>query len=391
MKRSCQRSVPSSEAVLLAAVLGLPGVGMASPVGPEVIQGSAGFVTAGPVLTVTPSANTVIQWRGFNIAPGETVRFVQPAGSSVLNRVPEGAPQTGGALESAGRVLFLTGSSVSGAGLQLDLARSVDSSLRLPVLPATRRGVARPESGERSVMLTGDRVFVIGAGSVARGASGRVLLAPGTSAELGQLSLPHVRVFVAAPAAAPLDLDALVTRRPGIGIFNALFAPRPGPRSEQPATALATAGSPSVATPMVIASGVPVEERTASPVPVVLAPVEERAALALAAPVEERLATLLPVAQAPVEDRAGRVLASDIPEAGAMKLAAAGPADPVVAENDAGKPEDAPSALMRVAAALPPVAAPVASAMPQAAVRLPEVRRRMPRIMVDHKGAVFHL
>lgn len=410
MNRRPRLSISDRRAGLLAAWLACAsGVALANPTGGEVVQGSAGFATAGSVLTVTPSANTVLQWRSFNVAPGETVRFVQPAGSSVLNRVPEGGLSIGGGIESAGRVLFLTGSSVSGGGIQLDLAGAVDSSLRLRPHQATQRTVERPAEGERPIMLTADRVFVIGAASVIRGTSGRTLLVPGASAELGQLSLPNVRVFVAAPAGAPVDLDALVTRRPVTGIFNALFAPRPGPRGAESGTAVAQVPSSPVEERVVQDIAAPVEERRPMLLPVALAPVEERVAIAFAAPVEERIVfafaapveergtELLPLVPAPVEDRQVVVVwiapvedrvASAVSRPGndALKLAAVAVERPAVVEPRLPAAGDG---LIRVASAALSASAVVAA--PQAVVRLPEVRRRMPRIMMDHKGGIFHL
>jgi len=442
-----------------ALLLVLSGPGLANPVGPEVVQGASGFATAGPVLTVTPSASAVIQWRSFNVAPGETVRFVQPGGSTVLNRVPEGMISLGGGIESNARVLFLSGSSLSGAGVQIDLAGSVDSSLRLQPGQATRRAVARQDSQERAVMLTGDRVFVIGADSVMRGPAGRMLLAPGRSAELGHLSLPNVRVHVSAPAATPVDLDSLVTRRAVSGIFNALFAPRPGPRGEEGGAAGGTAVARAEPAPMeerivtvfaapvedrvpyllpvipapieeriVVAFAAPVEDRAPYLLPVVPAPIEER--VVAAAPVEERVAGLLPVVVAPVEERqvlvawiapveerAGNAVARSAPvniplSVESLKIAAAdfgsaagtavGTTYPAAAEARATSHETSVvDGLMRVSAsAMPivtvpaaasPVSAPAQIAQAQVPVRLPAIKRRMPRIMVDHKGGIFHL
>jgi filamentous hemagglutinin family protein len=62
---------------------------MAAPLDGSVKAGAATITSAGTTTTVMQSsARTVIDWRSFNIAAGETVQFVQPgAQSAALNRV----------------------------------------------------------------------------------------------------------------------------------------------------------------------------------------------------------------------------------------------------------------------------------------------------------------
>jgi large exoprotein involved in heme utilization and adhesion len=54
----------------------------ALPTNPVVANGSASFAQTGGVLNVTNSNGAVINWNSFNIAAGETTRFIQPAASS---------------------------------------------------------------------------------------------------------------------------------------------------------------------------------------------------------------------------------------------------------------------------------------------------------------------
>ncbi|MDX1923091.1 MAG: MBG domain-containing protein [Alphaproteobacteria bacterium] len=67
---------------------------LANPVNGTVSAGSANISSAGNTLTVTQTTDkAVIDWRGFDIAKGETTRFVQPSSSSMtLNRVSSNAP-----------------------------------------------------------------------------------------------------------------------------------------------------------------------------------------------------------------------------------------------------------------------------------------------------------
>ncbi len=61
---------------------------LAAPRGARVVSGSATFQQDGNLTVVTAANRSIINYSGFNIAPNEIVRFVQPnANSTVLNRV----------------------------------------------------------------------------------------------------------------------------------------------------------------------------------------------------------------------------------------------------------------------------------------------------------------
>src|SRR5665213_283117 len=66
-----------------------PMLAYANPTGGVVSGGSANISSSGNVLTVQQSSSrAVIDWMGFNIAPGETTQFQQPSSSAIaLNRV----------------------------------------------------------------------------------------------------------------------------------------------------------------------------------------------------------------------------------------------------------------------------------------------------------------
>ena len=61
---------------------------LAAPRGGQVVSGTASFQQNGNLTVITAGNHSIINYGSFNIAAGETVRFVQPsAQSSVLNRV----------------------------------------------------------------------------------------------------------------------------------------------------------------------------------------------------------------------------------------------------------------------------------------------------------------
>ena len=101
---------------------------LAAPRGGHVVSGSATFQQDGNLTTITAGNRSVINYGSFNIAPGETVRFVQPgANSSVLNRVVGSANPTEifGTLQANGHVyianpygiFFRNGSVINVGGL----------------------------------------------------------------------------------------------------------------------------------------------------------------------------------------------------------------------------------------------------------------------------------
>ena len=99
----------------LAVALALGGtspwvLAQALPSGASVVQGQASIVTQGQQMTISNSANAVLNWQSFSIGAGSSVRFEQPSASSqVLNRVlGRDATQIAGRLSSNGGVWLLS-------------------------------------------------------------------------------------------------------------------------------------------------------------------------------------------------------------------------------------------------------------------------------------------
>ncbi|HEY9034989.1 MAG TPA: filamentous hemagglutinin N-terminal domain-containing protein, partial [Pseudomonadales bacterium] len=117
-RRHRHRSAPSACAPLaprpwLFAMLSLPLAvqqAMANPQGGTVVAGSASLHSSGNTLTVQQQTQrAIINWQSFDIAGGETTRFVQPDSSSaVLNRVNSGNPSAiYGTLKANGHVYLI--------------------------------------------------------------------------------------------------------------------------------------------------------------------------------------------------------------------------------------------------------------------------------------------
>jgi filamentous hemagglutinin family protein len=96
----------SSGAAMMVAISDL----QALPQGGSVVRGDAAFTREGNVLTIQQgSPQAILEYQGFSIGAGETVRFVQPGpGASALNRVTGGQASTiAGALQANGNIFLV--------------------------------------------------------------------------------------------------------------------------------------------------------------------------------------------------------------------------------------------------------------------------------------------
>jgi len=110
----------------IAAYLMLcPALALANPQDGVVRAGSASISAAAGTLSITQSTpKAVINWRSFNIAPGETTQFHQPGSSSLtLNRVGSGgASQIYGSLTANGNIVIVNPNGVLfGRGSKVDV------------------------------------------------------------------------------------------------------------------------------------------------------------------------------------------------------------------------------------------------------------------------------
>lgn len=124
--------VNAAVAVLIG---GLAAPAQALPTGAQVGSGAAVIGQTGSTLTVKQaSAQTVINWQGFDIAAGETVNFVQPNASAVaLNRVVgNNASAIFGKLNANGQVFLLNPNGiVFGRSAEVSVGGLVASTLKL--------------------------------------------------------------------------------------------------------------------------------------------------------------------------------------------------------------------------------------------------------------------
>src|SRR5260221_10651690 len=237
---------PKLIALSVAACFSLSsGQGLANPTGGTVSSGSATFASSGNTLTITNSANAIINWQSFSIGVNEITQFLQSSGSSaVLNRVV-GAngviPQSviDGVLSSNGRVFLLNSSGILiGANARIDVAGFVASSLNLSdqdFLAGRMRFTETPGAGKVSnaglIDTTsggpGGRVFLVGPdvenSGVIRTPQGEIILAAGKSAELVSENSPFVTVSITADSEQAVNVGQLLADSGRIGMVGALL------------------------------------------------------------------------------------------------------------------------------------------------------------------------
>jgi filamentous hemagglutinin family protein len=96
--------------LLAGSTIGLlPSAAVAGPQGEHVVRGNVNIQRSGSQTTITASRNAIINFRSFDIAGTESVRFIQPdAASRVLNRIQGPSPtRIDGSLTANGRVYIV--------------------------------------------------------------------------------------------------------------------------------------------------------------------------------------------------------------------------------------------------------------------------------------------
>ncbi len=180
----------------------------AAPTGERVVRGDVRFERRGNETLIYAGRNSIIRYRGFDIARGETVRFVQPdAASRVLNRIDSAAPtRIDGNLLANGRVYLINPAGVYfGQGAVVNVAGLYAGAAQLT---------------DRDFLGNVDR-FTGGTGAVVnegRIEAGLVALVGGQVANLGAIVSPQGTVVMAAGrdvVVGPRDGNVVVRLTPG--------------------------------------------------------------------------------------------------------------------------------------------------------------------------------
>ncbi len=213
----------------------------ANPVGPQVVNGQANFVTQGNTLSITNTPGAIINWQGFSINSGELTRFLQQnPNSAVLNRVTGGDPSAIlGALQSNGKVFLINPNGILfGQGAQVDVNGLVASTLHMSnedFLLGRMNFQAGATAGKVQnqgaiTTPTGGQVLLIAPNvensGIITSPKGEVLLAAGHTVQLVDSGNPDLHVVLSAPDDQSLNLGQIIAQGGRTGIYGALVNQR---------------------------------------------------------------------------------------------------------------------------------------------------------------------
>ena len=200
----------STRRTLVAVALTLgTAVAQAGPVAGVVASGVGSIVQSGNTTTVKQSSqNLSLSWKSFNIAPTETVNFVQPSATAIaVNRIYDtNGSQILGRLNANGQVYLINPNGVLfGQGAQINVGALVASTLDFN--DASLGGNSRSFSGTGagSVVNLG-AINAAGSGG-SNGTGGFVALLGNSVSNQGSISAPQGTVALGAGSAVTLTFQ----------------------------------------------------------------------------------------------------------------------------------------------------------------------------------------
>jgi filamentous hemagglutinin family protein len=214
-------------ASIITAFGNAPGLVLAQlPTGANVVAGTAQITSGQGQMTITNSANAVLNWQSFSIGTDNKVHFEQPdASSKVLNRVVGNDPtRIMGSLSSNGEVWLVNPHGVLFSNeARIDVGGLVASTLGVTnndfLNERNQFGTADAPGTQvinQSKLTTsfGGRVWLVGGSVRNEGVigtpGGQVVLAAGRSIELVDSGMPNVTVLMSAPENEVLNLGSLL-------------------------------------------------------------------------------------------------------------------------------------------------------------------------------------
>ena len=209
---------------LIAAALSLSAAfAQAAPVGGQVVSGAGSVTQSGTTTTIQQaSQNLSLNWQSFNIAPQETVNFVQPSASAIaVNRIFDtSGTKILGQLNANGQVVLINPNGILfGQGAQVNVGGLVASTLDFN--DASLNGNTRTFSGSGSGSVVNQgTINATGSG----GTGGYVALLGNTVSNQGTITAPLGAVALGAGSAVTLNFNgnSLVNMQIDQSVLNSL-------------------------------------------------------------------------------------------------------------------------------------------------------------------------
>jgi filamentous hemagglutinin family protein len=219
------RGKGSCKALLATALSLCAGLTEAGPLGGQVVSGSGHIGQSAALTTITQTSPVLsLAWASFNVAPQETVNFVQPsAGAIAVNRITgTNGTQILGHLNANGQVYLINPNGiVFGRGSQVDVGGLVASTLDVNDASLGRDARTFSGTGSGSVLNQG-AINATGDGA----GGGYVALLGNRVSNQGTISARLGTVALGASSAATLTFqgDSLVHLQVDRSVLNSLAA-----------------------------------------------------------------------------------------------------------------------------------------------------------------------
>ena len=212
-----------SVAVALTGSLLLTPFALAEPLGGQVSAGVGSVTQSGAATTIhQASPKLSLNWKSFNIAPQETVNFVQPSAAAIaVNRIFDtNGTQILGRLNANGQVYLINPNGILfGQGAQVNVGALVASTLGFT--DASLNGSSRTFSGTGTgSIVNSGTINAIGSG----GSGGYVALLGNTVSNQGAITAPQGSVGLGAGSSVTLTFqnNSLVKMQVDQGVLNSL-------------------------------------------------------------------------------------------------------------------------------------------------------------------------
>lgn len=200
--KAARHRLLAATCVALVGEVCWPHGAQAAPVGGTVVAGSASVERSGATTVIRQGTpNLVLSWQQFNIAPQETVNFVQPSASAIaINRIADAnGTQILGRLNANGQVYLINPNGVLfGSGAQVNVAGLVAATLDLS--DAVLKDGARTFAGQ-------GRGRVYNQGSINAAPGGYVALLGNSAGNDGVITAPLGTVALGGGSAVTLNFN----------------------------------------------------------------------------------------------------------------------------------------------------------------------------------------
>jgi filamentous hemagglutinin family protein len=174
----------------------------ASPDGGQIVTGAGSITQSGATTTINQASQSLsLNWKNFNIAPTETVNFVQPSASAVaVNRIFDtNGTQILGQLNANGQVYLINPNGILfGQGAQVNVGALVASTL--DINDASLNGTSRTFNGNG----TGS---IVNQGTINTASGGYAALLGNTVSNQGTITAPLGTVALGAGSSATLTFE----------------------------------------------------------------------------------------------------------------------------------------------------------------------------------------